>query len=108
MIKKLLSTPPVVIDGTLYVTMALFGAVEGYFTGKEAYEYVNPYAIFWIKGFCIVLLAMCMALKTFRSTTYSEHQKAKKEAAEGDVTALKVQTETITQLKTTTDEKTPV
>lgn len=67
---------PVHIDGTLYVSMAVFLAIQSYFTSEEAYKYVNPYAIFWIKGVCAVVGAAAGALKMFRSRTYADSQKA--------------------------------
>ena len=69
---------PVHIDGALYVAIAVFLAVQSYFTSEEAYKYVNPYAIFWIKGICAVVGAGAGALKMFRSRTYSDHVDAQK------------------------------
>jgi hypothetical protein len=63
---------PVHVDGFLYVCIALFGSVQGGLT-DDAYKYLNPYTIFWIKYVATVLLACAGALKMFRSTTYSDH-----------------------------------
>jgi hypothetical protein len=63
---------PVHIDGVLYVAIAMFLAVQSYFTSEEAYKYVNPYIIFWIKGVCATLGAGAGALKMFRSRTYAD------------------------------------
>lgn len=67
---------PVMVDGTLYVCIAMFLAIQSYFTTEEAYKYVNAYAIFWIKGICATLGAGAGALKMFRSRTYSDHMDA--------------------------------
>ena len=66
---------PVHVDGVLYVCIAMFLAVQSYFTSEEAYKYVNAYAIFWIKGVCAVLGAGAGALKKYRSRTYADSQK---------------------------------
>jgi hypothetical protein len=63
---------PVHVDGTLYVCIAVFLAIQSYFCSEDAYKYVNAYAIFWVKGICAVIGAGAGALKMFRSTSYSD------------------------------------
>lgn len=69
---------PVVIDGALYVLIAMFGTVEGIATSEEIYKYVNPYAVFFLKTATLIALSAVTALKMFRSTSYSDHQAQKK------------------------------
>jgi len=66
---------PVHVDGALYASIAFWGAVESVFSTDDAYKYVSPYAIFWIKAVSDIALAVAGALKMFRSTTYSDHLK---------------------------------
>ena len=66
---------PVFIDGLLYVLIAVFGTVQTLFTSEEAYKYVSPYVLFWMKAVIGVALAAVSALKMFRSTSYSDHLK---------------------------------
>lgn len=60
------------IDGVLYTSTALFIFSQGYFTGDDAYKYVNPYVLFWIK-YIIGSFASCSAaLKMYRSTSFAD------------------------------------
>jgi len=63
---------PVWIDGTLYVAIAVFLAIQTYFGSDEAYKYCNPFVIFYVKGVCAVIGSGCAALKMYRSRTYSD------------------------------------
>lgn len=69
---------PAQLDGALYVAIAVFGAVQTFFSSDEAFKYINPYILFYIKCFAGIFLAATGALKMFRSTTYSDHLKDKK------------------------------
>lgn len=71
--------PPVFIDGVLYLLIALFGAFQTFFSSEEAYKYVNPAVLFWLKCVFGSLLAGVSALKMFRSTSYADHQTTKDE-----------------------------
>ena len=66
------------IDGALYSAIALFGFLQSYFTSEEAYKYVNPYTLFWLKAGVGAIGAVAGALKMFRSTTYADHRNDKK------------------------------
>jgi hypothetical protein len=63
----------VLIDGTLYVLIAVFGVMQAMFTSDEAYKYVNPHILFWGKAIVGIAASAVGALKMFRSTTYAEH-----------------------------------
>lgn len=91
---ELLAVPPVVIDGALYVFIAVFGAIQAILTSDECYKYMNPYAIFYAKAFAGVGLAAAGALKMFRSNTYSEHLAAKeKDRQASELSRTSAQTE---------------
>lgn len=64
---------PIQLDGTLYMLIAAFGSIQTFFSSDEAYKYVDPYVLFWIKALTGTLLAVVGALKMFRSTSYAEH-----------------------------------
>lgn len=66
---------PIQLDGTLYILIASFGFVQGFFSSDEAYKYVHPAVLFWMKAFTGVALAAVGALKMFRSTSYADHMK---------------------------------
>lgn len=80
---------PVWIDGTLYVLLALFGAVELTLNNDDIYKYVTHVSlVYWGKNAVAWTLAVVTAVKMFRSTTYADHV-ADKEAAK----ALTLQTQ---------------
>jgi hypothetical protein len=70
---------PAQLDGALYIMIAVCGAVQTFFSSDEAYKYINPYILFYIKCGAGIVLAAVGALKMFRSTTYSDHLKDKKD-----------------------------
>ncbi len=74
---RMASVPSVVIDGFLYVSIAVCGAIAVLLSSDEAYKYINPYWLFWSKGINAVWLAGTTALKMFRSTSYADHQTKK-------------------------------
>lgn len=76
------SIPPVFIDGFLYAMIAVFAAMVASFNSEEAYKYIAPLLLYWLKQASTWGLALVTAVKMFRSTTYSEHQVKKKEDTE--------------------------
>lgn len=73
---------PVHIDGMLWVGIAIFGAMQGMLTTDEAYKYVPPSVLFWMKFSVMCAVAGCGALKAFRSTSYAGHLQDQKDAAD--------------------------
>ena len=69
-IRKQLNTA-VFLDGFLWVMLSVFVTIQTIFTSEEAYKYVNPYTLFWIKSVTGVMAAATGSLKAFRSTSYS-------------------------------------
>ena len=70
---------PVTVDGSLYVLIALFGAMSATFSSDDSYKYVNAYFKFWAQHIILWALAAVSALKMFRSTSYSEHLDKKQQ-----------------------------
>lgn len=69
---------PVVIDGVLWVSIALFACMQAMLTTEEAYKYCNPTVLFWMKFVVACCGASAGSLKAFRSTTYAAHVEEKK------------------------------
>lgn len=65
---------PVVIDGWLFVLIAMAASMEAILTSKEVYEYMWPWLVFYLKMGLAVFIAGAMALKTFRDKSYSQHR----------------------------------
>jgi len=63
------------VDGALYIQIAVYGAILTWITSEEAFKYVNPYLIFYVKGVMGAALAGTGALKMFRSNSYSDSLK---------------------------------
>ncbi len=72
------SIPAVVIDGTLYVAVQMLTVLSTQFATDESAKYVDPAVLFWVKIAIGELAAGVLALKMFRSTSYSDHQREKK------------------------------
>jgi hypothetical protein len=65
---------PVFLDGLLYVLLAWFMFNQSYFGSKDADQFISPEAKFWVTWIVGSGLAICTALKAFRSTSFSEHK----------------------------------
>ncbi len=74
---------PVAIDGALWTSLALFAFWSTTLSSDEAYKDISPTGLFWMKFSVGSLAASCTALKAFRSTTYSDSQRAKQVAIAG-------------------------
>lgn len=80
------SVSPVFLDGTLYILIAMFGALTAAFSSDEAAKYLEDETLFWVRTICGTTSATLLALKMFRSTSYAEHQERKEqEQVEGKV-----------------------
>lgn len=73
--KTAMTVPPVWIDGSLYVMMALTSFLGVTLSSDESYKYINPVFLYWLKMVIGGLDAMLLALKLFRSTTYGDHKQ---------------------------------
>lgn len=74
-----MTIPPVFIDGLTYVLIAFFGAWAATFSTEEAAKYISPQVLFWLRAVCASSGATLLAMKMFRSTSYSDHQQAKRQ-----------------------------
>lgn len=77
-IRSLLQIPPVVLDGALYMAIAFFGALSAGLGSDEAYKYVEPYTLYWVRFISFVSGQTLLALKMFRNTSYATHVEGKK------------------------------
>lgn len=102
--KKYGNTKPVVIDGYLFVTIAMAASMEAILTSKEVYDYMWPWIVFYLKMILAMYIAGAMALKTFRDKAYSQHRES--EDAKASL-ALPDSKQTITEQKTTIVETKP-
>ena len=73
------SVPAVFIDGLLYALVLWFTFNQSYFGGDEAAKYLAPAVKFWLNWGIGSGAVICGAIKMFRSTSYSEHQKKKEQ-----------------------------
>lgn len=96
--KKMSSLPAVFIDGYLYFMIAILGALEAAMASKEVYEYMNSHVVFYTKFFSGIFIAGVSSIKMFRSSSYSDHQKAK---ADAQAIITSKATETTTTVKET-------
>lgn len=70
--------PPVFIDGLLYYVIAVSAITATFLGTDEAFEIIPRTSLFYMKWINAAFIgAGLTALKTFRSTAYSEHQEAK-------------------------------
>lgn len=70
--------PAAYIDGFLYCAIALFGFFSTSFGTDEAAKYVAPITLFWLRTVTGAASAAFLALKMFRSTTFSQHVEERK------------------------------
>lgn len=84
-IRGLLRIPPVVIDGTLYVSIAMFTALQSSFGSDEAAKFIALQTLFWLKTATGALLAAALSLKMFRSTSYGDHLKPKESTGNTEI-----------------------
>lgn len=73
------SIPAVAIDGILYVGIGMFIFSQGYLGTDEAAKFIAPLPLFWLNYLVGLGATAFGALKMFRSNSYSNHQKLKKE-----------------------------
>lgn len=60
------------IDGALYACVAFFTFGQNFLTSDEAYKYLNPYFLFWLKFTFGGIGQIALALKLFRSTIFAD------------------------------------
>lgn len=68
---------PATIDAWLVFWCAILIFQQGFLSNDDAFKYVNVHFLFWMKFFVGSMAAGCLALKSFRSRTYSDSLDAK-------------------------------
>lgn len=63
-------------DGLIYVLIALFGATGAALGTDDAAKYIEPATLWYAKSICNAIAASLLALKMYRSTTYSDARDA--------------------------------
>jgi hypothetical protein len=63
------------LEGWLVVIAAVSSAMLGYFTTDDAYKYVNPYLLFWLKAGCLALAIGSGSLKGWMSTSFGDQKR---------------------------------
>lgn len=90
---KVLTTPlnpfrnwkPIYTDGLIYGGIAFCAFWSTHFSSDEAYKYVVPKDLYWMRGWSGAIAATLLALKLFRSTSYAEHIQNQKAISDGVV-----------------------
>jgi hypothetical protein len=77
-LKYFSGVPAVVIDGGIYVAVAMCLAAQTGFGDDEAAKFISPAVLFWIKKTLAIVGGGIFALKLYRSTAYGDHQREKK------------------------------
>jgi len=85
-VKVWLSVPPIFFDGFLVLWVSIGTAMQLTFTQEDAYKYVSPYVLYWIKAFVGAMVAGGSALQAFRSKSYSEYSERKRQQLAKDET----------------------
>lgn len=73
LIKTLATIPPVFTDGFLLCLSSFCAAILTYLATEEAYKYVYPVILFWLKVTLGSTSSTISALVAFRSKVYSQH-----------------------------------
>ena len=64
---------------TLYIVIALSGAVAAFLGTDEAAKYIEPEPLFWARGMNGVLLATATALKAYTSEAFANWRRGKEQ-----------------------------
>lgn len=91
LIKTLMNIPPVFTDGILAMLSAFCAAVLTYLATEEAYKYIEPTFLFWLKVTLGSTSATLSTLIAFRSKVYTQHQQQVKADASGVAQTTTVQ-----------------
>lgn len=83
LLKTLTTIPPVFTDGFLLVLSSFCAAILTYMATEEAYKYVNPILLFWLKVALGSTSSSISALVAFRSKVYTQHQQQVKADTSG-------------------------
>lgn len=66
---------PVVVDGTLYILVAVLAFMSAILSSDDSAKWVEPKTLFWCKFWVGSASAGALALKMFRSTQFADSKK---------------------------------
>lgn len=66
-----------ILGAAIYVGIAFFSAMLGFFSTDEAAKYVAPDVLFWCRASCAAIVAGLLQLKGYLSDTYARWVQAK-------------------------------
>lgn len=75
--KSFLNIDAVFMNAVIAVSLAGFIFSQTWFGSDDAYHYVMPVALFWLKYSFGLIATMFLALKSFLSTDYAKHLQGK-------------------------------
>lgn len=105
--RAILTVQPVFLDGALWVIIAMGQAAIGRLGSEDAYKYIDPILLYWVKFGVEIVTQGATGLKMFRSTSYSKHVddvQALKDAAPGSPSTEATKTVSHDATSTTTVE----
>jgi hypothetical protein len=70
------------IDGWLYFGNAVGAAFLTYISSEEAYKYINPLVLFWLKAGVGSMMAGFNGIKAYRSMAFARHVEQDKKEKE--------------------------
>ena len=73
----------VIIDGMLYVWIAILTFIATQFSSDDAAKYIPAETLFWSKMAIGTISTGLVALKMFRSTSFAKHQEAENKKTGG-------------------------
>ncbi len=89
--QKYFSTiPPVFLDGALYTAVAILVFWQIIFGSDEAAKYISPLWLFLIKLGVGTGAVGANAVKSYRSTSFAEHQQAKRDLSDQQQEEIKI------------------
>lgn len=78
-------TPQQSINGLLYLCIGVFGAAQAAFGNDEAYKYVDPTLLFWMRTVSGIALAGVSAVKMYLSgRTFAEKPQPQPQQPTGE------------------------
>jgi len=69
---------PVLFDGTIYVAIAMFGSIAAALSADDAAKYISAITLWYARNVCTMFAAGLLALKMYRSTSYSTFVEERK------------------------------
>ncbi len=74
-VKMLIAIPSMYIDGLIVFLVAGLTSLSLGFTNDDAYKYVNPVLLYWLKLSIGSTASGLVALQSFRNNVFADHRK---------------------------------